>query len=250
MSANETVQGATGTGAGQIPRYEGKAKVVTVLGTNEVEVYFKDDATAFNGLKKTSFDGKGYFNARISAKFFRYLEKNGIPTHYLGDIDDRTHKARLVKIVPIEVVVRNIATGSLVKRIGMPEGKILDPALVEYYLKDDKLGDPIILPEHAFLLGLCDAKRLDEIRAMAVKVNGLLRTVCAKINLKLVDFKLEFGITNDGQLILADEVSPDTCRFWDSETNQKLDKDRFRLDLGDVMGAYREVLKRLDAELK
>ena len=238
----------TNESAGQVPRYEGKAKVVTVLGANEVEVYFKDDATAFNGLKKTSFDGKGFFNARISARFFRYLEKNGIPTHYLGDIDDRTHKARLVKIVPIEVVVRNIATGSLVKRIGMPEGKILDPQLVEYYLKDDKLGDPIILPEHAFLLGLCDAPTLDAMRAMAIRVNQLLISVCSKMNLKLVDFKLEFGVA-DGKLYLADEVSPDTCRFWDSQTNQKLDKDRFRLDLGDVMGAYREVLTRLEKVL-
>ena len=249
MSPNESTENLTGAkAAGAIPRYEGKAKVVTVLSPTEVEVYFKDDATAFNGLKKATLDGKGYFNARITARFFKYLEKNGIPTHFLGDIDDRTHRARLLKIVPIEVVVRNIATGSLVKRIGMPEGKILEPALVEYYLKDDALGDPIIIPEHAFLLGLCDAKRLDEIRAMAVRINQLLINICTKMSLKLVDFKLEFGIA-DGKLYLGDEISPDTCRFWDSETNKKLDKDRFRQDLGDVMGAYREVLTRVEGAL-
>jgi phosphoribosylaminoimidazole-succinocarboxamide synthase len=237
-----------GTGAGSIPRYEGKAKVVTVTGPDEVEVYFKDDATAFNGLKKTTFDDKGFFNARISARFFKYLEKNGIRTHYLGDIDDRTHKARLVKIVPIEVVVRNIAAGSLVKRIGMPEAKPLDPPLCEFYLKDDALGDPLLLPEHAILLGIADQKLLDALRAEALRVNGLLISICSTMKLKLVDFKLEFGQAN-GVLYLADEISPDTCRFWDSETNQKLDKDRFRLDLGDVMGAYREVLRRVEAAL-
>jgi phosphoribosylaminoimidazole-succinocarboxamide synthase len=243
VSAEKTGASAAGT----IPRYEGKAKVVTVTGKDEVEVYFKDDATAFNGLKKATLDGKGYFNARISARFFKHLEKNGVKTHYLGDLDDRTHKARLLKIVPIEVVVRNIAAGSLVKRIGMPEGKKLDPSLVEFYLKDDALGDPLLLPEHALALGIADMPLLERLRA--TRVNQLLIEVCGTMKLKLVDFKLEFGLTPDGTLILGDEISPDTCRFWDAETNQKLDKDRFRLDLGDVMGAYREVLRRVEAAL-
>lgn len=234
--------------AGSVPRYEGKAKVVTVTGPDTVEVYFKDDATAFNGLKKATLEGKGTFNARISARFFKYLEQGGVKTHYLGDIDERTHKARLVKIVPIEVVVRNIAAGSLVKRIGMPEGKLLVPPLVEFYLKNDALGDPLLLPEHAVALGIADENLLERLRAEALGVNRLLINICSKMDLKLVDFKLEFGQA-DGILYLADEISPDTCRFWDAKTDQKLDKDRFRLDLGDVMGAYREVLRRAEVAL-
>jgi phosphoribosylaminoimidazole-succinocarboxamide synthase len=242
----ETTQVAASPGS---EPYEGKAKIVRpgkVPG--QVEIYFKDDATAFNGQKRAQLEGKGWHNARISSLIFKYLQQRGVKTHYLGDIDDRTHSARQVRIVPLEVVTRNIAAGSLVKRIGMPEGKRLNPPIVEFYLKNDSLGDPLLTTDHIKALGLADDAVLAQLRAAALEINGLLLELTGKMHLDLVDFKLEFG-EQSGQIYLADEISPDTCRFWDRSTGAKLDKDRFRLDLDDVMSGYREVLRRLEGAL-
>jgi phosphoribosylaminoimidazole-succinocarboxamide synthase len=231
--------------------YEGKAKIVRPArdgAPDRVEIFFKDDATAFNGKKKAELPGKGRFNARISSRIFRYLERHGVRTHFLDDLDDRTLLARRLSIVPIEVVVRNVAAGSLVRRLAFPEGRPLSPAIVELYLKDDRLGDPLILPEHALALGIADAPTLGALPVAARRANELLCELAARMDLTLVDFKLEFG-RHGGELLLGDEISPDTCRFWDRATGRKLDKDRFRLDLGDVMGAYREVLRRVEAAL-
>ncbi len=232
--------------------YEGKAKkLYKTDDENLLIAEFKDDLTAFNALKKGFEEGKGALNAKISAKIFKMLEENGIKTHLVEVLDDRRHLVRNLKIIPIEVVVRNIATGSLTKRLGIKDGTVLPFSLVEFYYKDDDLGDPLINDEHALLLELVEHEdELEELKRLGREINVIMKNYFAKRGLKLVDFKLEFGKDSEGKIYLADEISPDSCRFWDMETNEKLDKDRFREGLGGVKVAYEEVLKRISEDIK
>lgn len=230
--------------------YEGKAKIIyegTEPGT--VIQYFKDDATAFNAQKKAVIAGKGVLNNRISAHLMTKLEAMGIPTHFIRSINMREQLVRKVEIVPLEVVVRNIAAGSLCKRLGLPEGAVLGRPLVEYYFKNDALGDPMVSEEHIFTFGWADPYELDEMVSMAWRVNDYLTGMFSGIGLKLVDFKLEFGRLwgEHGELyiVLADEISPDNCRLWDATTGEKLDKDRFRFDLGDLVEGYQYIAQKL-----
>ena len=227
--------------------YEGKGKKLFATSDGNVVIAeFKDDLTAFNAEKKGAESGKGALNCQISSLLFELLLKNGVESHYIKRLNDIDMLCKKVSIIPIEVVVRNIATGSLTKRLGISEGSVLPFALVEFYYKDDALGDPIINDEHCKILGLVkEQSELEVLKAEARKVNEILRDFFDKRGLKLVDFKLEFGRDKDSKIILADEISPDSCRFWDKQTNQKLDKDRFRQDLGSVKVAYKEVLKRI-----
>ncbi len=227
--------------------YEGKGKkLFATSDENVVIAEFKDDLTAFNAEKKGAESGKGALNCQISSLLFELLAKNGVEGHYIKRLNDIDMLCKKVSIIPIEVVVRNIATGSLTKRLGISEGSVLPFALVEFYYKDDALGDPIINDEHCKILGLVkEQDELEVLKAEARKVNEILRDFFDKRGLKLVDFKLEFGRDKDSKIILADEISPDSCRFWDKQTNQKLDKDRFRQNLGSVKVAYEEVLKRI-----
>jgi len=229
--------------------YEGKAK--RVYETRDPEVYlieYKDDLTAFNAEKKSTLAGKGRLNNKISSHLFTYLKEKGIASHFIAQIDDLCHTARKVTILPLEVVVRNITTGSLCKRLGIEENIRLPRPLVEFYLKDDALGDPIVTEDHALLFGWASEEDLREIKKSALEINQLLQKLFLDKGIILVDFKIEFGKTSSGELLLADEISPDTCRLWDEKTMKKLDKDRFRKDLGDVLGAYREILFRLTGE--
>ncbi len=226
--------------------YEGKAKKVFATDQPDVVlVSYKDDATAFNGLKKGTIEGKGVINNRMSNFLMKMLEKDGIPTHYIEEINDRETLVKKVSIVPLEVIVRNVVAGSLVKRVGAPEGTPLRRPILEYCFKNDDLGDPMVNSTHVLAMGWADEETLNKISTYALRINALLTAYFKGINIDLIDFKLEFGITGDGQLVLADEISPDTCRFWDSKTHEKLDKDRFRRDLGGVEDAYREVSRRL-----
>ena len=227
--------------------YEGKGKKLFATSDGNVVIAeFKDDLTAFNAEKKGAESGKGALNCQISSLLFELLAKNGVESHYIKRLNDIDMLCKKVSIIPIEVVVRNIATGSLTKRLGISEGSVLPFALVEFYYKDDALGDPIINDEHCKILGLVKEQgELEVLKAEARKVNEILRDFFDKRGLKLVDFKLEFGRDKDSKIILADEISPDSCRFWDKQTNQKLDKDRFRQNLGSVKVAYEEVLKRI-----
>ncbi|MFM1654308.1 phosphoribosylaminoimidazolesuccinocarboxamide synthase [Brevibacillus sp. B_LB10_24] len=230
--------------------YEGKAK--RVFRTSEPDVYwveYKDDATAFNGEKKGQIAGKGELNNRISSIFFTMLKERGIDNHFIRTLSATEQLVRQVQIIPIEVVVRNIAAGSLAKRLGFAEGTALKQPVVEFYYKNDELGDPLINNSHARILGIADDADLAVLESIGLKVNEILKTYLAERNVILVDFKLEFGTTSDGNILLADEISPDTCRFWDMETKEKLDKDRFRRDLGGVEEAYQEMLRRLGGEL-
>lgn len=228
--------------------YEGKAKKVYATDNpDEFLVYFKDDATAFNGVKKGTILNKGVLNNKISAFFFELLGKHGIPHHFVRLVSDREMLVKKLDILAIEVVMRNIAAGSLAKRIGWEEGRKLPTPVVELYYKNDDLGDPLINEYHARAMGLADDSQLKAIQEFGLKINEILTAYLKDKKLELIDFKLEFGIHN-GQLLLGDEISPDTCRFWDSETGQKLDKDRFRRDLGDVEDAYQEILYRLTGE--
>lgn len=225
--------------------YEGKAK--KVYKTDQEDYYivdYKDDATAFNGAKKGTIENKGIMNNQISNHLFKLLEKEGIPTHFVEEISERETVVKKVEIVPVEVIVRNIAAGSLSKRLGIPEGQKLKTTVLEYCYKDDDLGDPMINDYHIYAMELATKEELDKIAEISFKVNEILSNYLKDLNIELIDFKLEFGRTK-GEIILADEISPDTCRFWDSNTQEKLDKDRFRRDMGDVEGAYKEVLKRL-----
>lgn len=225
--------------------YEGKAKrVYETSNPDEVLISYKDSATAFDGLKKGTISGKGRVNNLMSAAMFGYLEQHDIPTHFVKLISDTEMIVKHVKIVPLEVVMRNVVAGSLSKRLGIPEGTDIKEAVREIYYKDDELHDPLVNDDHVKLLGIADQKTVDTVREMATKVNELLKPFMLERGLILVDFKLEFGLYQ-GQIILADEISPDTCRFWDSETREKLDKDRFRRDLGGVEEAYEEVLRRI-----
>lgn len=228
--------------------YEGKAK--RVYQTDEPGCYiveFRDEATAFDGKKRGTIAGKGVLNNKISAHFFELLARAGIENHYRGLLGDREMLVQAVEIIPVEVVTRNIAAGSLAKRIGVPEGTPLTQPVVEYYYKRDDLGDPMINCSHVVALGLATEEELRRMREIALKVNQVLREYLDAKGIVLVDFKLEFGRV-DGRILLADEISPDTCRFWDKETGAKMDKDRFRRDLGGVAEAYAEVWKRLTGE--
>ena len=230
--------------------YEGKAK--KVYKTDHEDRYivdYKDDATAFNGVKKGKIQEKGIMNNKISNHLFKLLEKEGVPTHFEEEISDRETIVKKVEIVPIEVIVRNIAAGSLSKRLGLEEGTKLKTTVLEYCYKNDELGDPMINDYHIYALELADKEELDKISRIAFKVNEVLSHYLKDLGIALIDFKLEFG-RYKGYIILADEISPDTCRFWDSKTKEKLDKDRFRRDLGHVEDAYKEVLRRLMGEEK
>lgn len=228
--------------------YEGKAKkVYTTDNPDELLVFFKDDATAFNGVKRGTIINKGILNNKISTFFFDLLAKQGIPHHFVRMVSDREMLVKKLSILPIEVVVRNITAGSLAKRIGWEEGRKLTQPVVELYYKNDELGDPLINEYHARAMGLASDEHLKAIQEYGLKINAILGEYLKAKKLELIDFKLEFGL-HKGQLLLGDEISPDTCRFWDSETGQKLDKDRFRRDLGNVEDAYQEVLFRLTGE--
>lgn len=225
--------------------YEGKAKkIFETAKPDQVIQYFKDDATAFNAQKRGTIADKGVVNNKISERLFRFLEQGGVPTHFIERVSDREMLTKKVKIVPIEVVVRNVVAGSLAKRLGLKEGNPIEPAIVEFYYKNDALGDPLICEEHVRLLELASPPVVSHIKELAVKVNGLLVPFFLERRMKLVDFKLEFGLHHDA-LILADEISPDTCRFWDVGTGESLDKDRFRKDLGKIEEAYQEALRRV-----
>ncbi|RGB63731.1 MULTISPECIES: phosphoribosylaminoimidazolesuccinocarboxamide synthase [Oscillospiraceae] len=229
--------------------YEGKAK--KVFKTDDPELYivdYKDDATAFNGEKKGTIMGKGVINNRVSNHLMKMLETHGIPTHFVEEISERETVVKKVTIVPLEVIVRNIAAGSLSKRLGLPEGTKMKSTVLEYSYKDDALGDPMVNDYHIAAMGLATKEELETIAGYALKVNEILSEYLKDLNIELIDFKLEFGKTSDGTIILADEISPDTCRFWDSTTGEKLDKDRFRRDMGGVEDAYKEVMKRLLGE--
>lgn len=225
--------------------YEGKAKkVYRTENEDYVIVDYKDDATAFNGVKRGTIVGKGVVNNRVSNHFFKLLEKEGIPTHYVEELSDRETVVKSVEIVPVEVIVRNKAAGSFTKRMGVPEGTELKCTILEYSYKNDDLGDPFINDYYAKALGLATDEELKVIDEYALKVNDILSAYLKDFGVELIDYKLEFGRFK-GKIILADEISPDTCRFWDIKTGKKLDKDRFRQDLGDVEEAYQEIISRL-----
>ena len=226
--------------------YEGKAKQVYATDNDDlVIIHYKDDATAFNNLKHDIVRSKGVYNNEITTIIFNKLKEAGIPTHYVKTLNDRDQVCRKVKIFPLEVIVRNIIAGSMAKRLGIEEGTPAPNTIFEICYKDDALGDPLINDHHAVAVGAATYDELKTIYDLTGRINELLKDLFDKINVKLVDFKIEFGKTSDGQIVLADEISPDTCRLWDEDTNKKLDKDRFRRDLGDVIGAYKEIESRL-----
>jgi len=231
--------------------YEGKAKKVYATQNPELLIVsYKDDATAFNGQKRGTIAGKGVINNRMSNHFMRLLEKQGIPTHFVEELGERETLVKKVEIVPLEVIVRNISAGSFAQRYGVEEGIVFSEPTVEFSYKNDALGDPLLNDAHALALRLASRDELDTIRRFALAVNDALRALWAECGVTLVDFKLEFGRLSDGSIVLADEISPDTCRLWDSKTGRKLDKDRFRRDLGGVEHAYREIMERLERYLE
>ena len=226
--------------------YEGKAKKVFATDDpNLVIVDYKDDATAFNGLKKGSIAGKGVINNVMSNHMFQLLEKQGVPTHFVEQLSERETLVKKVCIVPLEVIIRNISAGSFAKRFGVEEGIVFDEPTIEFSYKNDDLGDPLMNAYHAVALKAATREEIETIKSMAFKVNEVMKQYFDSLNVILVDFKLEFGKTADGKIVLADEISPDTCRLWDKTTKEKLDKDRFRRDLGGVEEAYQEIMKRV-----
>ena len=226
--------------------YEGKAKkVFETDDENIVLVSYKDDATAFNGLKKGTITGKGAINNKVTNFMMQILEKAGIKTHFVEELSDRETLVKKVSIVPLEVIIRNISAGSFAKRYGVEEGIVFAEPTIEFSYKNDDLGDPLINAYHAIALNLATREEIEQIKAMAFKTNEIMKEYFLSIGVELVDFKLEFGKTSDGEIVLADEISPDTCRLWDVNTNEKLDKDRFRRDLGDLVQGYEEVLARM-----
>lgn len=226
--------------------YEGKAKkVFATSDENLCIVSYKDDATAFNGEKKGTILGKGVINNRLTNRLMLMLTEKGIPTHFVEELNDRETLVKKVSIVPLEVIVRNISAGSFAKRYGVEEGIVFKAPTIEFSLKDDALGDPLINDYHALALGLATEKEIETIITYSFKINDILKAFLLEHDIELVDFKLEFGRLPDGTVVLADEISPDTCRFWDVNTHEKLDKDRFRRDLGGVEDAYNEVMRRL-----
>ena len=231
--------------------YEGKAK--KVFATEDPElliVQYKDDATAFNGLKKGTIAGKGVINNQMSNRLMQLLERRGVPTHFVRELSQRETLVKKVQIVPLEVIIRNISAGSFAKHYGVEEGIVFDEPTIEYSYKNDALGDPLLNARHALALKLVTKEELATIEALSFKVNDLLKEFWAGCGVTLVDFKMEFGRLSNGTIVLADEISPDTCRLWDSKTKEKLDKDRFRRDLGGVEEAYAEIMRRLEAHLK
>lgn len=226
--------------------YEGKAKkVFTTEDPNEVVIYYKDDATAFNGLKKGTIMDKGIMNNTITTFFFDLLGKNGIPHHQIKKLSDREALCKKVAIIPLEVITRNIAAGSLAKKMGVEEGLVLKKPIIEFCYKNDDLGDPMINDDYAVAFDIATDEQVQEIKALTLKINDILKAFLAERKIRLVDFKMEFGVDAEGKVILADEITPDTARLWDWDTNEKLDKDRFRRDLGNVEEAYHEVIRRL-----
>ncbi|MDR2767010.1 MAG: phosphoribosylaminoimidazolesuccinocarboxamide synthase [Treponema sp.] len=226
--------------------YEGKAKQVFESDSKDlVVIRYKDDATAFNGEKKGQIEEKGIINNKVSASLFRLLESSGVPTHFVTRINDRDQLCRAVKIIMLEVIVRNVVAGSLAKRTGQEEGAVLPRPVVELTLKDDAKGDPLISRDEAAAAGVASAADIETMETLALKVNAILVPFLLEKKLRLIDFKLEFGRNEEGQIVLADEISPDTCRFWDAGSGEKLDKDRFRRDLGNVREAYQEVYERI-----
>ncbi len=219
--------------------YEGKAKkIYRTDSEDKVVIYYKDDATAFNGEKKAEIGNKGILNNSITTVIFDMLKDNGVETHFIEKLNDREQLCEKVEIIPLDVIVRNVVAGSMAKRLGLKEGFELKTTVFELSYKDDELGDPLINDYHAVGIGATTFEELDQIYSMTAKINELLKQFFVKKNVKLIDFKIEFGRTKDGRVVLADEISPDTCRFWDATTNEKLDKDRFSRDLGDIQGAY------------
>lgn len=228
--------------------YEGKAKkVFATADENLCIVSYKDDATAFNGEKKGTIVGKGVVNNRMTNMLMRLLEGHGVPTHFVEELNDRDTVVKKVKIVPLEVIIRNVSAGSFAKRYGVEEGIAFDEPTIEFSYKNDALGDPLINTYHALALKLATKEEIAKIEEYAFKVNEVLKEYFLKLGVRLIDFKLEFGRLPDGTIVLADEISPDTCRFWDVKTNEKLDKDRFRRDMGGVEDAYKEIFKRVSA---
>ncbi|MGO5028746.1 phosphoribosylaminoimidazolesuccinocarboxamide synthase [Candidatus Agathobaculum pullicola] len=226
--------------------YEGKAKKVFATDdANLVIVDYKDDATAFNGEKKGTIAGKGVINNVMSNHMFQLLEQQGVPTHFVEQLSDRETVVKKVSIVPLEVIIRNISAGSFAKRYGVNEGIVFDEPTIEFSYKNDDLGDPLMNAYHAIALKLATREEIERIKTMAFKVNEVMKQYFDTLNVTLVDFKLEFGKTADGTIVLADEISPDTCRLWDKTTGEKLDKDRFRRDMGGVEEAYEEIMKRV-----
>jgi len=226
--------------------YEGKAKkIFSTHSPSTARILYKDDATAFNGKKSEKLAGKGRLNNEISSFFFDFLFSNGIMNHFVDRLSETEQLVDHLKIIPLEVVIRNIAAGSLCKRIGWEEGKKLPSPLVEFYYKNDDLGDPLFSESHIKMLKLATESQLSEMQKIGLKTNRRLQKFLKTCNILLVDFKLEFGVNSDGQLVIGDEISPDTCRFWDVVTKERLDKDRFRCDLGGVIEAYEEILRRL-----
>ncbi len=229
--------------------YEGKAKRVYATGNpDECIISFKDDATAFNGKKRGVILNKGSVNNRLSNALFRFLEKNGISTHLICELNTREALVKKVQIIPLEVIVRNRAAGSMAKRMGLDEGFELSRPTIEFSYKNDALGDPLIPESYALALGLASAEEIETMKNLALRINELLKERFSRAGILLIDFKLEFGRASSGQILLADEISPDTCRLWDATTMEKLDKDRFRRDLGNVESAYAEVLRRMELE--
>ena len=226
--------------------YEGKAKIIYATDQpDKVIAYFKDSATAFDAVKKATIKGKGILNNTISSFFFQLLGEKGIPTHFIKKLSDREMLIYKVQIIPIEVVIRNLAAGSIVKRLGIPEKTKFDPPLVEFYLKNDELHDPIICEQHIYAMDLAKPEEVQKMKEIALKVNEIMKDFMEKQGVILVDFKLEFG-RKDSQILLADEISPDTCRFWDAKTGESLDKDRFRFDLGDLIEGYKKILEKIE----
>jgi phosphoribosylaminoimidazole-succinocarboxamide synthase len=226
--------------------YEGKAKQIYATDDDDkIIMYYKDDATAFNGVKKSTIQNKGVMNNKITELLFEKLQSEGIPTHHIKRLSDREQLCKKVEIVPLEVIVRNVVAGSMAKRLDIPEGTKIDNTIYEICYKKDELNDPLINDHHAVALGACSYDDLKTIYAMTAKINDVLLDLFDKEEIRLIDFKIEFGKTVDGEIVLADEISPDSCRLWDKKTNEKMDKDRFRRDLGSVEQAYIEILKRL-----
>ena len=226
--------------------YEGKAKQVYATDDpDRVIIHYKDDATAFNGLKKDSIRNKGVLNNTVTTILFDKLNRRGVATHWIEALDDRAQRCKKVRIVPLKVIVRNVVAGSMAKKFGIDEGTELKPPVYEICYKNDELGDPMINDTHAVGLGLATREELDQIYAITAQVNEALKEILDQIGIRLIDFKLEFGKDSTGRVLLADEISPDTCRFWEKGTDKKLDKDRFRRDMGDVIGAYEEIYGRL-----
>ena len=228
--------------------YEGKAKKVFATDVPGIVIVdYKDDATAFNGLKKGTIAGKGVVNNKVSNHFFRLLESKGIPTHYVEQLSDRETAVKRVEILPVEVIIRNRAAGSFSKRMGVAEGTALACPILEYSYKNDELGDPFINSYYIRALNIATDEEMEQVKDYSFRINDILKSYLDELGIELIDFKLEFGRC-DGKVILADEISPDTCRYWDKATGKKLDKDRFRRDLGDVEEAYREIIRRLMGE--